>query len=157
MMKKTKLVQAIIELQRMVDRTRRQYELDIWMSLRLSIAQLKSLFFICNQGSTNMSALAAALRVTPTNTTGIVDRLVKQGFVSRSENALDRRMQSLRTTPKGEDLVEKLRERRRGFMSDLLGRMSASDLSALAKGFTALAEVMEAHEGKRNNGRETVE
>jgi DNA-binding MarR family transcriptional regulator len=150
-MKKPEIVQAIIELQRRVDRARRQYELDIWMGLRLSIAQLKSLFFICNQGSTNMSSLAAALSVTPTNTTGIVDRLIKQGFVSRFENARDRRMLSLRATPSGEDLVEKLREKRRGFMSELLILMNAGDLSALARGLTALTKVIEAHEGQKND------
>ena len=78
-MEKLELIREIIELQRKVDRARRQYELDVWMALPLTIAQLKSLFFISNQGSTNLGKLAAALGVTPTNTTGIVDRLVKQG------------------------------------------------------------------------------
>ena len=35
----------MIELQRRVDRDRRQYELDAWMHLNLGIGQLKSFVF----------------------------------------------------------------------------------------------------------------
>jgi len=147
-MEKLELIREIIELQRKVDRARRQYELDVWMALPLTIAQLKSLFFISNQGSTNLGKLAAALGVTPTNTTGIVDRLVKQGLVSRTENVQDRRMLLLRATGKGEQLVANLRERRRGHMSEVLACMSVDELAALAQGLTSLVKALEAHEGE---------
>ena len=68
----------MIELQRRVDRDRRQYELDAWMHLNLSIGQLKSLFFISNRGTTSLGKLAAALKVTPTNTTGIVEQVAEE-------------------------------------------------------------------------------
>ena len=150
-MEKEELIREIIELQRKVDRARRQYELDVWMGLPLTIAQLKSLFFISNQGSTNLRKLAAALGVTPTNTTGIVDRLVKQGLVSRTENDQDRRMLLLRATDKGEELVAKLRERRRGHMSEVLARMSVDELATLAQGFASLVKAVEAHEGENKD------
>ena len=104
---KEELVNQIIQLQRKADQARRQYELDIWISLPLTIVQLKSLFFISDQGSTTSGKLAVALGVTPTNMTGVVDRLVKRGLVSRTEGAQDRRSVSLRVTDKGEELVTK--------------------------------------------------
>jgi len=55
------IIEEMIELQRRVDRDRRQYELDAWMHLNLSIGQLKSLFFISNRGTTSLSKLAVAL------------------------------------------------------------------------------------------------
>jgi DNA-binding MarR family transcriptional regulator len=145
-MKKAELITQIIELQQKVDRVRRQYELDVWMSLPLTIAQLKSLFFIRNKGSTNLGTLAAALGVTPTNTTGIIDRLVKQSLVSRTENPENRRMLLLQATDKGEELVAKLRERRRGYMSEVLQRMSVDELTTLTQGFASLAKAAEAQE-----------
>ncbi len=145
-MDKEDLIREIIDLQRKADRARRQYELDVWMDLPLTIAQLKSLFFISNQGSTNSGKLAAALGVTPTNITGIIDRLVKQGLVSRMENPENRRMLLLRATDKGEKLVAGLRERRRGYMSQVLGRLSADELTVLAQGLASLAKAVEAHE-----------
>ncbi len=145
-MQKAEIINQIIELQRKVDRARRQYELDVWMSLPLTIAQLKSLFFISNQGSTNLATLAAALGVTSTNTTGIIDRLVKQGLVSRTENPENRRMLLLRATDKGEELVAKLRERRKGYMSEVLQRMSVDELATLAQGFVSLGKAAETQE-----------
>jgi DNA-binding MarR family transcriptional regulator len=148
-MAKAELIKEIIELQREADRVRRQYELDVWMSLPLTIAQLKSLFFIRNQGSTNLRTLAAALGVTPTNTTGIIDRLVKQGLVSRTENPENRRMLLLRATDRGEELVGKLRERRRGYMSEVLQSMSVDELAALAQGLASLVKAAETQEKRQ--------
>jgi DNA-binding MarR family transcriptional regulator len=145
-MEKAELISQIIELQRKADQVRRQYELDVWMSLPLTIAQLKSLFFIRNQGSTSLGTLAAALGVTPTNTTGIIDRLVKQGLVSRTENPENRRMLLLRATDRGQELVVKLRERRTGYMSEVLQRMSVSELTTMAQGLASLVKAAEAQE-----------
>ncbi len=156
-MDKVDLIREVIELQRRVDRARRQYALDIWMGLPLTIAQLKSLFFISNQGSTNSGKLAVALGVTPTNTTGIIDRLVKQGLVSRSENPEDRRMLVLRATGKGEELVANLRERRRGYMSEVLARLTADELATLAQGLASLVKAAEAHEGAVKDEHDEVE
>jgi DNA-binding MarR family transcriptional regulator len=150
-MEKAELVREIIELQRKVDRARRQRELGLWMGLPLTIAQLKSLFFISNQGSTNLGNLAAALGVTPTNTTGIVDRLVKKKLVSRNEDAQDRRMLLLQATTKGEELVTNLRDRRRGHMSEVLALMSMGELVTLAQGLTSLVKANEAYKGKNKD------
>ncbi|OGO22878.1 MAG: hypothetical protein A2144_02485 [Chloroflexi bacterium RBG_16_50_9] len=147
-MAKNDLISEIIELQRKVDRARRQYGLDVWMDLPLTIAQLKSLFFISNQGSTNLGKLAGALGVTPTNTTGIVDRLVKQGLVSRTEDEEDRRMLLLQTTSQGEELVSKLRERRKGYLSELLARLTVDELDILAQGLVSLVKAAEFYEGE---------
>ena len=145
-MEKAESIREIIELQRKVDRARRQYEVEVWMDLPLTIAQLKSLFFITNQGSTNSGKLAAALGVTPTNVTGIIDRLVKQGIVSRSNDAQDRRVLLLRATGKGEELVAKLRERRRGYLSEILARLSADEIAILHRGLAALVKAAETQE-----------
>ncbi len=142
-MDKTELISRINQLQRKVDRAQRRSTTDVWMTLPLTIAQVKSLFFITNHGSSTSGKLAEALGVTPTNITGIVDRLVKQGLVSRTENPDDRRMQLLRATEKGEELVAGLRERRRGYMTEVLGRMTEDDLAVLARGLSLLVEAIE--------------
>jgi MarR family transcriptional regulator, organic hydroperoxide resistance regulator len=145
-METTELIGQVIELQRKVDRARRQYQLDIWMSLPITMAQLKCLFFISNQGSTNSRKLAEALRVTPTNITGIIDRLVKHGLVSRVGNVQDRRVLTLRATNKGEALVAKLRERKRSRFSKVLACMGVDELMVLHCGLTSLVRAIEARE-----------
>jgi DNA-binding MarR family transcriptional regulator len=116
------------------------------MNLPITIGQLKSLFFISNQGSTNLGKLAAALRVTSTNTTGIIDRLVKQGLVSRTEDAQDRRMLLLRVTKEGERLVTQLREKRRDYRVQVMTRMNIEELTTLAQGLTFMSGAVTAHE-----------
>ena len=83
-MVKKEIVEELVELQRRIDRDRRQYELDAWMSLHLGIGQLKTLFFISNRGATTTGKLATALKVTPTNVTGIIDRLLEKNLITRT-------------------------------------------------------------------------
>ncbi len=145
-MDKKKLIEEIIELQRRLNRALRQDEPDVWRGLNLTIAQLKSLFFIANEGSINARKLAAALGVTPADVTGVVDRLVARGLVSRTEDPEDRRMLLLRATGEGEALVTNLRGTIIGRASKVLARMSVDELFTLAQGLTSLVKAAEAHE-----------
>ncbi len=145
-MEKLELIREITELQRKVDQARRQYEPDVWIGLKITIAQLKSLVFISHQGTTNLSKLARVLGVTRTNVTGIVDRLVKKGLVTRTGSDQDGRILLLRTTDNGEELVAKLTERKKGYMSDVLEHMSVDELATLAQGLASLAKVVETRE-----------
>ena len=151
MMDKTKLSEEIIQLQRQIGHVMGQYAPEAWMDLSVTIGQLKSLFFIDFEGNTNFRKLATALGVTPPNVTGIVDRLVEQGLVSRQENPEDRRMLLLKTTDKGKALLAKLRERKISRMSDILAQLSLEELSALAQGLTALARAAEYNKEKNRD------
>lgn len=150
-MSKEELVSIIIQLQQKVDRARRQYELDVWMSLPLTIAQLKSLFFICDQCSTTSGKLAMALGVTPTTMTGIIDRLVRRELVNRTEGIQDRRLISLRATEKGEELVTKLRSRRKGYVYGVLSRMNEDELNRMVRDLTAFVEATAVQEAEMDN------
>jgi len=143
-MLKKETVEEMIELQRRVDRDRRQYELNAWMHLNLSIGQLKSLFFISNRGTTSLGKLAEALRVTPTNTTGIVDRLMKRGLITRTENPEDRRMLMLRTTPLGDELIGELRQKRKEHMIELFTRLTDEEVAAVTKSLKIMIKAIEA-------------
>jgi DNA-binding MarR family transcriptional regulator len=154
MIDKAKLIKEAVELQRRVNHALEQSAPDTWkawMNLNLTIAQLKSLFFIAREGSTNFRKLAAALGVTPSNVTGIIDRLVEQGLVSRRENPEDRRELLLQTTEKGKALLTNLRESRRSHMSRILAHLSLEELSYLVQGFTALVKAAEAHKGENKD------
>ncbi|HXX59401.1 MAG TPA: MarR family transcriptional regulator [Dehalococcoidales bacterium] len=143
-------IQAIIDLQRRVDRDRRQLEMADWLRLKLSIGQLKSLFFISNAGSTNLGTLAAALKVTPTNTTGIVERLVKRGLITRTEDPQDRRFLLLRTTKRGEQLVSELRQHRRARMTEILNRLSDAEIVRLKNSMQTMVNAINAMDKEAN-------
>jgi MarR family transcriptional regulator, organic hydroperoxide resistance regulator len=138
----SELIKEIIYNHRLVDRFLRQNEADVWMDISLTINQVKALFFIANEGSVNFRKLAQAMKVTPSNVTGIIDRLVDQGLVSRTEYPEDRRMLILNLTEKGEALIAKLRERRLSQMSLILDRIPAEELVNVARTFALLHRAM---------------
>jgi DNA-binding MarR family transcriptional regulator len=136
---RTELTEEIIRLQQM-SHALGQYAPEAWLELDLTIVQLKSVFFIDAEGSTNFRKLARALGVTPPDVTRIVDRLVDQELVNRRENPEDRRMQILQTTKKGKALLAKLRENKTTHLYHILSRLSAQELSMVAQGLRALVK-----------------
>jgi MarR family transcriptional regulator, organic hydroperoxide resistance regulator len=142
-MEKGELINQVIELHRKVNRSLRMSTWDAWMQLSLTVPQVKSLFFITDRGTTNFKNLATALKVTQSNLTGVIDRLVDQDMVSRTENPEDRRMVLLKATDRGEALVSDLRERRISHLSQALSDLSTEDLDFIVRGLSLLARVTE--------------
>ena len=144
-MVKKELIEEMIESQRRVDRDRRQYELDAWMRLNLGIGQLKTLFFISNHGSTTTGKLAAALGVTPTNVTGIIDRLLERKLITRTGDPDDRRVILLRTTSQSEELVTELRQKRKERMLELFNHLTDKEAAIVAQALKILVKAIEEH------------
>lgn len=152
-MEKARQIAKIIRLYRQVNMYMRRDSPDVWMDLTLTVPQLKSLFFIANEGTTNLKKLAAALKVTPSNVTGIVDRLVQQGLVSRQENPEDRRVSLLRPTEQGEAVVDNLKERRTSYLSRILRQLGTDELSILEKGLVSMVRAARKQEGRNEPNR----
>jgi DNA-binding MarR family transcriptional regulator len=144
------LIARIIDLYASINHAMRQLKAEPWMELDLTIAQLKSLVFISHEGSTNPKNLAMALGVTPSNVTGIVDRLIEQGLVNRREDPQDRRMLRLRSTEKGEALLTGLREKAIAGLSSVLAKMSSEELSVLVTGLSSFAHAIEVNAAGQN-------
>jgi DNA-binding MarR family transcriptional regulator len=153
-MDKPALIREVVELQRQVGRMVGQHAPSVWIDSGLTITQLRSLFVIANRGSTNFRKLADALRVTPSNVTGIIDRLEEQGLVSRTQNPEDRREMTLQVTDKGEALVFSLRETEIEQMTRILSLLSSEELMFLAKGLTAFVEAAKSYGGEIQDGHD---
>jgi MarR family transcriptional regulator, organic hydroperoxide resistance regulator len=147
-MEKTELVNEVQRLHQKADIILRRFSPQPWIELNLTIVQLKSLFFISAKGKTNFKKLAEALGVTPPNVTGIIDRLVEQGLVSRTENPEDRRIMILQATGQGHELLNRLRESRTHQMIHILARLNNEELTSLSLGLNALIKASEAYLGK---------
>ncbi|MBC8075888.1 MAG: MarR family transcriptional regulator [Chloroflexales bacterium] len=74
----------------------------------LSMPQLVALNRLQSHGTLSISAIAAALNLSLAATSHLVERLVRQGLVARSEDQQDRRHKCVALTPHGEALVERL-------------------------------------------------
>ncbi len=148
-MEKRHLVEEIIELHRQVNRLFWDSSSGAWMAMNLTRSQLKSLFYIGRERDVNFRKLAAALGFSPSNLTGVVDRLVEQGLVTRNDNPEDRRVIDLRITEKGGALITDLREHRTKLLSDILEHMTTEEISLLARGYAVLLKAAEVHQKEK--------
>jgi len=77
---------------------------------QVSFAQFFLLAYMKSQGAMSMSQIAERMSHTTAAATGLVDRLERLGYVSRTHAKHDRRKVMVRTTKKGLQLVERIRE-----------------------------------------------
>ena len=140
------LILQIIELRRQLNRAVNDRTLDSWMKLNVTVPQLKSMFFVYRHGKINISSLASGLRVTPANVTGIVERLVEQGLMTRTSEHTDRRVLWLEMTNKGKALVEELREGKANEMRKILEKLTPGELALVAQSFDSLVKAVAATE-----------
>jgi DNA-binding MarR family transcriptional regulator len=146
------LIAQTIEAQHRMNRVIRERTLDSWVKLNLTVPQLKSLFYISRHGRVNLTGLASGIRVTPANVTGIVDRLVEQGLLTRTPDADDRRVSWLTVTGKGKTLTNDLREGRAQEMRRILDKLTEEELSTVARGFELVARAAEISDRKEPFG-----
>jgi DNA-binding MarR family transcriptional regulator len=74
-----------------------------------------------------MSELARFINVTTAAMTGIVDRLVRDGYIARINDPKDRRIVKVKLTPKGRNAVDKMSEQRKKIAMKLFERISEKE------------------------------
>ena len=149
---KDEIIQNIHKMGFLISRNIEQNRLDSWIDLDLTMSQLKSLLYIEFQDIVCIRDLSRILKMAQPNVTNLVDFLVKEGLVSREENAEDRRMLILRTTPKGKKLIADLRDSISNEMSGYLVQLSQKQLQKLADGLNPLAKlIQESHQKPESN------
>ena len=82
--------------------------------------------------------LAADMRVSARNITGLVDGLAASGFVTREPHATDRRASLVTLTDRGSQVVQSLQRDQVAFADDLFGDLPADRLDLLVAGFDDL-------------------
>jgi DNA-binding MarR family transcriptional regulator len=108
------------------------------ISTPLTMQQLKVLTMIAiDPERATGHELAAHLKVSVASMSGLVDRLVEHGMVSRSEDPSDRRVRRLTVTPEGSDTIRSLLSSAGTMPTPVLRRLAIEDLRALVQGILA--------------------
>jgi DNA-binding MarR family transcriptional regulator len=110
-----------------------------WMHVDLTMAQLKTLMIAVGQQGATGGQLARGLGCSLSTVTGVVDRLVAHGFVTRSEDPIDRRITRVDATPAGQALVERLYLYRLERMRRVLEGLSADELQTVHRAMEYLS------------------
>lgn len=94
---------------------------------KITLPQFLILEFLHRKDESKMTALAHFVGVTTAAITGIVNRLVRDGFVVRENQPEDRRIIKIKLTSKGAELVKKVNAHRRQMIIRIFGRISGRD------------------------------
>jgi len=105
----------------------------------ITMAQAKALHVLA-AGPIHMSELVARLRVTPSTTSGLVEKLVDHGLAARADDPVDRRQVIVSVTPAGLDLMERFRELNSRQLRDLLRTLPAPDLDVVERALSILRD-----------------
>lgn len=113
----------------------------------VSVTQLRILMLVADHGQMNLSAVADALRVHPSNASRACDRLVGEKLLERRDSTTDRRNLVLELSPEGRQLVDSVLDARRRALGAILGDMNVEDRRHLAPVLTAFADAAAEHPG----------
>lgn len=94
---------------------------------KVTLPQILILQHLNSQEAVKMTDIANFMKVTTAAATGIVDRLVKSGYVLRVFDQKDRRIIKIKITPKGSTLMKKLASERRKMAISIFSKISEQD------------------------------
>ncbi len=112
----------------------------------LSMAQFGTLMRLFRDDHCGVSEIANQMSVSNAAASQLVDKLVHQGLVQRTEDAEDRRAKRLNLTAKGRRLLERSLEARLTWTHDLVAHLSPERQAAVVTALRNLIEASEAME-----------
>lgn len=142
-MEKNEAIKKITALQRDMARFMRRNAFKHWVTLSLTTAQAKALFCIVDNEKISSKQLAAIFEVTPANITGIIDKLIEQGFVRRVENSQDRRVFFLESTQAGKTLIDNLDQLASEHSAQMLSALNEEELKHVYLGLSAFLKAIQ--------------
>lgn len=94
---------------------------------KITMPQFFIMEHLLRQGRSKMTDLARCMDVTTAAMTGMVDRLVREGYMARDSDPKDRRIILMKLTARGIELVRKMRAQRRKVIIDIFGLLPEAD------------------------------
>lgn len=103
-----------------------------FFSVHLTMSQLKILFALRLHGAAGGQDLAQTMGVSLATITGIIDRLVASGHVTRGEDPKDRRVRRIELTDKGTAQIDEMIVAGERHQRRVLERLTVKELQVVA-------------------------
>ena len=136
---------TVAAFERFMDRLAAEHKPPLDVSI--SMAQLRCLHLIAASGEVHMSRLVAQLGVSISTVSGLVDRLVDHGFVSRHDDPRDRRQVVVAATPAGTAFLDRMRELGNAQFRELIAHLTPADLRVVRRSIEILSRAAERPSG----------
>jgi DNA-binding MarR family transcriptional regulator len=106
----------------------------------LSMSQISALFHIRRKGASGVSCIGDELGITSAAASQMLERLVQQGLISRSEDQNDRRLKQILLTAKGGQTLQNLALARQKWLEELTALMSPEEKELVTAALTILLD-----------------
>ncbi|MFH0763155.1 MAG: MarR family transcriptional regulator [Candidatus Omnitrophota bacterium] len=109
---------------------------------KITMPQLLACQYLCREGLSNMTALANFMGVTTAAVTGVVDRLVRAGYVGRCFDPQDRRVVNIELSAKGKEMVKKFKEQKKRMAIEVFKNLTEADRKNYLRIITQIKDVL---------------
>ena len=106
----------------------------------LSFSQTNTLFFLKRAGSAGVSNIGDDLGITSAAASQMIERLVQQGLILRSEDPNDRRLKQIVLSEKGLELIHEGMRAQFQWQDELANHMTPTELAQVTASLNLLAE-----------------
>jgi DNA-binding MarR family transcriptional regulator len=106
---------------------------------QISLPQFRVLVVLTATGPLRMGALAERIGAQPSTFSRTVDRMVTNGWLARAANENSRREVLVRATPEGQQLVDRVTERRSEELRAILAVLTETEQKEIAAALRAFA------------------
>jgi DNA-binding MarR family transcriptional regulator len=134
----------------LIDTTRKWVESFMRRSMRdfiiyakesgLSMSQIGAMFHIARHGALSVSDISEELGVTSAAASQMVDRLVHQGIILRSENPQDRRAKQIVLTERGRQVLQGSIDARQKWLDELSALLTPQEEEQVVAALLILIE-----------------
>lgn len=129
-----------------------QREPEAWRELDLTMTQLKALMFLQVRQSLSIGRLGEAVGISLASASGLVDRLVRLGLVSRHEDPADRRQNLVHLSEAGEALLGRIEGQISARLQRIIQAMSPAGREALERALEEMIRCAQADAAARPAG-----
>ncbi len=124
------------------------------MDLSLSKTELMTLLQVERNGEIIMSQIANFINIPMSTATGVIERLVRQGYIERARSESDRRIVTIRLTGEGKRLAEEIKGSLIGFAGQVLNELTDEEKELLLR---IIGKVTGAFSKRKAVGQERIE
>lgn len=115
-----------------------------WIKLDLSFSksEIFTMLLVDRHGEIIMSQIAEEIHIPMSTATGMVERLVKLGYLSRERSEQDRRIVVIKLTDKGTALMNQLKEMISQYLHRISESLTKEEIDLLSKIFMKVIHII---------------
>jgi len=142
----------------LVDNLKTFFFPEDWLELDLNFSktELMALMVVDRYGEVSMSQICDALNIPMSTSTGIVDRMVKKGFLHRERSDTDRRVVVVGMTERGREVFRYFKDMLTGYLVQIESVLTDEEKQLLYRIFTKIIAVINSEKEPEHGGEEAA-